>query len=299
MDSVLVYVNKHAHHLDSLHISSSTTASAEFVQLPSNLQASSLKLGNLWLQLQPGRGCRGVLVCTKLKQLQLRDCRLLDDEPDEALTAALSQLPDLEHLNISFDGGWVWRLGAVSLSMLLPLQQLTYLELSFFDILAYDPATSALQPLQALTRLMDLRLDWLGPADVMRVTASCLSGTTNLTRLECSGGHFEPGVLAGKSQLQHLQLSHLRTSAGAAGEAQLLSHLPPLQQLTHLDLTHSLRAVEEGSPPAAAYSAIAASTKLQHLNIMGCLLPVGVWQHLFPPGRQLPHLTSLCIAMVS
>jgi hypothetical protein len=246
-DSVLVYLNKHGHHVDSLQISNTTPSATTIVQLPPNLQLSSLQLGNLRLQLQLGSGCWGVLVCTTIKQLQLRDCRLLDAEPAEALTAALSQLPDLEHLSISFDGVSV----RLSLGMLLPMQQLTYLELSAFDIFAHEAATSALQPLQALTRLRDLRLGWLGPGNLMRVTASCLSGTTNLTRLECSG-HFEPGVLAGKTQ--HLQLTHLRASAGAAGEAQLLSHLQPLQQLTHLNLTHSFRAFAEGNPPAVAYS---------------------------------------------
>jgi hypothetical protein len=54
-----------------------------------------------------------------------------------------------------------------------------------------------------------------------------------------------------------------------------------------------LRVVEDGNPPAAAFSALTASSKLQHLNISFCTLPAGVWQHLFCAGRPLPQLQSL------
>jgi hypothetical protein len=77
-----------------------------------------------------------------------------------------------------------------------------------------------------------------------------------------------------------------------------LSHLQPLQQLTHLDLTVALTEVEANTPPAAAYAALTASSKLQHLSIMGCKLPEGVLHHIFSAGRQLPHLTSLNISDV-
>jgi hypothetical protein len=197
----------------------------------------------------------------------------------------------------------------LSLAILQPLQHLTYLELSVVHVFTHDPASPGLQPLQALTRLVDLRLGRLSAAAVdgvrvtARVTASSLSGATCLTRLECFGG-FEPGALAGKTRLRHLQLTHLRCHPIASGEAQLLSYLQPLQQLTHLNLRHGLVAAspffrqEEATPRAAAYTAITTSSKLQHHNISGCILPAGVWQHLFPRGRQLPHLTSLSIARV-
>jgi hypothetical protein len=49
----------------------------------------------------------------------------------------------------------------------------------------------------------------------------------------------------------------------------------------------------------AAYSALTASSVLRHLNISAWTLPVaGVWQHVFPAGRQLPHLQSLVFAAV-
>ena len=49
-------------------------------------------------------------------------------------------------------------------------------------------------------------------------------------------------------------------------------------------------------PLADVFSALTASSKLRSLTISDCMLPEGVWQHVFPTGRQLPHLTSLDIS---
>jgi hypothetical protein len=59
-----------------------------------------------------------------------------------------------------------------------------------------------------------------------------------------------------------------------------------------------LQAVEAGTTPATAYSALTASSKLQQLNLRDNTLPAGVWQHTFPTGRQLPHLRALYIDCV-
>jgi hypothetical protein len=56
--------------------------------------------------------------------------------------------------------------------------------------------------------------------------------------------------------------------------------------------------VADGNPPAAAYSALTASSKLVHLDIGYCNLPAGVWQHIFPAGRQLPYLQFLYITFL-
>jgi hypothetical protein len=79
----------------------------------------------------------------------------------------------------------------------------------------------------------------------------------------------------------------------------MLSHLPHLQQLTLLDLACSVAVFQDSNLPAAAFSALTASSKLQHLNVNYCRLPRGAWQHMFPAGRQLPHLQSLAIAGVT
>jgi hypothetical protein len=142
-----------------------------------------------------------------------------------------------------------------------------------------------------------------------------LSGMQQLTILVLGDEiHLELDVLAGLTQLQRLRLIGCEVRKGAAGVAQLLSHLQPLQQLTHLSwhfvpplqlqrpkqaLAHlNLHAVEEGCPAAAAYAALTASSKLQYLEISYCQLLPGVWQHLFPSGRHLPNLQSLNISGV-
>mgnify|MGYP001806927977 CR=1 FL=1 len=75
-------------------------------------------------------------------------------------------------------------------------------------------------------------------------------------------------------------------------EAQLLSQLQHLQQLTRL----TLRFMVKQNQPAAAFSALTVSSQLQHLDITNCKLPAAAWQHIFPTARQLPLLRSLDIS---
>jgi hypothetical protein len=132
------------------------------------------------------------------------------------------------------------------------------------------------------------------------LTASMLSGAQHLTRLEYRGDAFEPSVLAGKTWLQHLALSAyslgapLASDSDTAGTAELLSQLN-LLELTHLSLAGSLC----HTPPATAYSALTASSKLRHLDVSNCNLPTCAWQNIFPAGRLLPNLWSLDISSVS
>jgi hypothetical protein len=84
----------------------------------------------------------------------------------------------------------------------------------------------------------------------------------------------------------------------------MLQDLGQLQQLTLLHLTNGLP-MERGYmvavrdfAPAAAYSALTASSNLRHLDIADNRLPAGAWQHVFPDGRLLPHLTSLDLSEV-
>lgn len=80
---------------------------------------------------------------------------------------------------------------------------------------------------------------------------------------------------------------------GLAGIAALLSHLQHLQQISYLKF-HMWYGNDGPSPPAAAYSALTASSRLQHLEISGQWpVPTGGRLQLFAAGRQLPHLTML------
>jgi hypothetical protein len=61
---------------------------------------------------------------------------------------------------------------------------------------------------------------------------------------------------------------------------------------------NSLQDSHGNTPPAAAYAALTASSKLQHLDISYCALPAGMWQHMFPTGRQLSDLHSVVVGGV-
>ena len=296
LDSMLLYLDQHGLCVDSVELYGNNGAPPlSLRQLPPSLQLSNLQLTRIALQLHPAAEFQGVLGAViasgALKRLRLNFCTLLDGS-DAVLSAALSQLPaGLEHLSVSglSDPRGHLRFPA---GVLQRLQQLISLELADMPVPGFNSTSPAQQPLQALTRLVDLQLDRIGQGGV---TATLLACTHHLTRLKVSGSRFEPGALGGKTRLQHLELPSCRVPFGDV--AQLLSHLQPLQQLTHLCLVHSLRFVAgEDRLPAASYAPLTASSKLQHLDLYWCDLPEGVWQHMFPTGRQLPFLRVLFVS---
>jgi hypothetical protein len=333
MDSVLQCLDTHIHvvsmdlkGVDGPYSYSRADSRAEvsLCRLPPTPQLHSLQLSLLRVQLQPGGGFPGVLGAAaslaSLKKLQLSDCTMLGSE------AALSDLPTgLEHLSICnlFDKTHVSLLGETR--MLLPtaklkqLQQLTFLELARISVRGLDRDSPALQPLQALTRLADLRLSQLRASNSSNVyfvtvtfTASMLSGAHHLTRLQLSAFRsVEADVLAGKSELRHLQLEcskpvHRGVESMHIHMAQLSYRLQPLQQqLTHLTIRCSRwqEHAAQGTPDAltSAISAFTACSSLQHVDLRGIpsWLPEGNWELLFPAGRQLPHLTHLNISRCS
>ena len=142
-------------------------------------------------------------------------------------------------------------------------------------------------------------------ASSYNISAGLLSGMQQLTHLDVQSpeanaapgqpSSFDPG--AWHAQLHSVSLSHFTIAGGSAGTAQLLSAWSHMQQLTCLDFRHSLPRDETG-PPAAAYSALTASSKLSHLGVSWCTLPDSVWQHVFPNDRRLPDLQSLVFAEV-
>ena len=198
----------------------------------------------------------------------------------------------LEHLSITNSAkvaGCHLQLSGIKLRK---LQQLTYLHLQQRTELQRQGPDSdriKLHHLSALTRLSDLRLSL---SRGYSISASMLSASQHLThlQLEMNAVRLKQSALAGRTQLQHMDLQGQRVSGDAAGAAQWLSELQPLQQLTCLEFSMCSTAF----PPAAADSALTASTKLQHMKL-GCCLPAGMWQHMFPAGRQLPHLHVLSI----
>jgi hypothetical protein len=303
--SVLLYLTNHSQHVSSIGLKGTGNGSAPLVtfhELPySPQELNSLAVKGLRLQLQPGDGSKGVLgLGAALKQLQVDGCMLLDGV--EGLTAALTLLPGLEHLSIvdnSNSGGL-----DVPSDVLRGLPHLRFLEVTWCEL--EDP--DSLQHLQAMTGLQDLRLGivsgYIESLSSYCVKVSMLSGLKHLTRLQLFHALgramlLEPGALTGHTQLQHLTVSgcsYFQEGEAEAGE--LLSHLQKMQQLTYLDLGSEGASHQEPSVPVAAYSALTASSKLQHLDISCCMLPADAWQHIFPAGRQLPHLQTLIINQV-
>lgn len=146
----------------------------------------------------------------------------------------------------------------------------------------------------------------------VQLKTSTLCQLQHLTRLvlHSCAVLLQPGALAALTQLQHLAVVQSKIlsdsdpefeDTAAAGTQQLLSDLQHLQQLTHLDLESTLPPWDYRDQPYAspeAYTALTASSRLQQLDISNNRLPAGVWEHIFPSDRQLPHLRTLDISWV-
>jgi hypothetical protein len=307
---MLMYLAKHGQRVANMDLAGMMLGACwisdlpiSLYDLPTTLQLDSLTLTDLNVQLQPacaaaanGRIWQGVVrPGVPLKQLRLHFCRMLDGM--EGLAAALTLLPGLQHLsiNVNWNSDRKFRFAA---EVLTGLQHLTYFEL-LGRLQETGPECPPLQSLQSLTRLADLRLDLKEPA---AVDSSMLAGMQLLSRLEVIGcAQFDPAALAGKKQMQHLELDCSIIAAdaavGASGVSRLLWDLQGMQQLSHLRFGPSV--FRDGNPPAAGFSALTASSKLQHLDISNCVLPTGVWQHVFPDGRQLLQVQWLDISWVT
>jgi hypothetical protein len=306
LDSVLLYLANHGQHVSNIEFGSgwgeivvTSDVRATLQQLPHDkLQGlTSMLCNGLDLQLQPGSGFHGVLDAgMPLQKLHLERCNLLDGF--EALSAALSTLPGMQHLSLRY---WDWKMEKFHLpsGVLQELTGLTHLDLGTFLLESPD----GMRHLQGLTRLQDLRLSC---KNAITIEGSMLSSAHCLTRLELLNESkddddeaevlfvVQPAVLAGKTSLRYLWLMGCTIAGDSAGVTEFMSHLGQLKQLTYLNLMSSLR----DPAPVASYSALTASSKLHEMDLQSCCLPEGVWQHMFPTGRRLPHLQWLIIEYV-
>jgi len=196
--------------------------------------------------------------------------------------------------------------------------QLTYLQLGPSLVIS----DAALQDLNAVTALQHLDLDLQGleqrptPAGLIglqhlkHLTAlrlSCVPWTIDLLSLPALTvltalrvlrlrdiTSVDPAVLAWCSQLQDVDLQ-CREAWHAEDSAALLAVIGQQPQLIRLELCPCSSWYP---PPAAAFSALTASSCLQHLELTNCQLPPCAWQQLFPPRRRLPELCYLGICFV-
>lgn len=194
LDSVLLYLLMHGKHVHSLDLARAENVTVSLRDLPHNLHLDSLVLSNLTLQMQPFAGRLGVVTMRHPnilhKQLRLSRCKLIDGI--EGLAAALALLPGLQHLSISGRGMahmYLEYRGRFPTHVLPRLKKLTYLEIDDVTL----QGVPALQPVQGLNLLADLRLSVPNNAAVKR---DMLSGLQHLTRLEVGGGvKLEANVL--------------------------------------------------------------------------------------------------------
>jgi len=116
------------------------------------------------------------------------------------------------------------------------------------------------------------------------------------------GGKLDPIVLQDCTQLQILELSWVfPTSAGDAARLQLLGLVGRLQQQLRC---LRLKQLDNNWPAAGAAAAAAACANLTassnleelDLDIDTDDLPPGIWQHVFPPDRQLTALQKLSVS---
>lgn len=186
-----------------------------------------------------------------LKQLELEGCMFLDGDEESALLL----LPELQHLKYHQNRSG-HHIGSASFPScaLQSMQQLTYLNLAG----RVSEGSQGLRHLRGLTRLQDL---WLGYGAAGAIQTSVLAGLTRLTCLRVKG------------------LRGCSIAGGSTGVERLLSNIQQLQQLTYLKIKWTLYNGAEAVAPAEAYSALTASSKLQHLDFSVCVLPTGAWQH--------------------
>jgi Leucine-rich repeat (LRR) protein len=298
MDKVLMYLHKHGQHLETLDLTGThsqdepgwTTFNAFLPQLPyNNLQKLHiLILTKMRLQILPGSGFQGVLgsAASSLTKLQISSCKVMEGFND--LEAALAHLPHLQHLSMrqNYVGGTERRfpLPVVAIGT---LQQLTHLVLEGDRLQDAD----GLRHLQGLTSLEHLELSGMQ----LTIRASHLSemrslkylkvghnSDPNQTKRFCSSSSFEPGALAGKTQLQDVQLSHI-SIPGGSGSVGLLSHLQ--QQLTQ---TKTL-IVDRLVPATPLCVTFEASIQLETVRISAKVSA----QQVFTIAKQFPNLRAL------
>lgn len=223
--------------------------------------------------------------------------KVIDGGRVEFPAGVLSQLVHLTHLDLN-----LFAVTAPALDNLTRLSDLQYL--SFGDIDSDDEydmeepivTADACAALSGLQRLTTLTVPGAGSV----LGSSSTPGFTSLTALRKlqlrHGAGLHPSVLSHFTGLQELKLwgaqPHLDIyppQRGSGSTQALLAVLPALQQLAQLCLYTAL----PDTAPAAQYSALVASSKLQKLLLTGSELPQAAWRAMFEGRRQLPSLKEL------
>jgi hypothetical protein len=243
LQELLSAISKPKRQVRSLKLFGNGGNTVSLLQLPAMRRLNILQFINLRVQLQPSVVASGML----LQKLVFNDCIILDGTAGPA--AALQQLPDLEHLSIANSG---CRVPTVAFA---GLKHLTYLQLEICSL--ESPAAGSPEFPRLPQGLVHLQVPTTPLHNRCHFSVDTLSSLGCLTHLALSGEStfVDAGALAGKTRLQHLQLSNCKLVANHAGMApalvttatieaieQLLGAVGFMVHLTHLDLSHSLMA---------------------------------------------------------
>jgi hypothetical protein len=247
-----------------------------------------LDLNHCDVQLSPARGKTGVIqCCPKLTQLELGVLNITDS-PEGTVLDSLSSLVHLQDLAVypavdPYAIGGPYAIRDLSKATLPSLEHLTSLYVNYLSV-------ENLYQLSALTGLQKLYL----AVDIPVGPLSCpgLVFPASLTAIYLRST-VEGGLLSLlPAGLQFLHILECGVEGPAEGPGSFLSSISRVQHLMRLQLHMDGFAW----PPAApAYSALTPSSTLVELELCDPGLPAGIWQHMFPPTRQLPHLTSLIV----
>jgi hypothetical protein len=108
----------------------------------------------------------------------------------------------------------------------------------------------------------------------------------NMVCLTLGEYEIREGIIASMPALQRLSLKLCILPAG------MLVELQQRQQLTHVDLV-MCQWEENGPPPAGAFAALTASSRLQHLSVRFLKHGAGALDSMLDNRRQLPNLKQL------
>jgi hypothetical protein len=181
---------------------------------------------------------------------------------------------------------------------------------------------------QAALEIESLQLDWVPFKELSACSKSALRQLKTLQKLVLSNCWMDSTVLSALTQLTYLKLASVDVRTNyyngdyafdfddcADTDAGLLELLLNLTQLRHLELSDISNVRMGGEAHACcfdpecpncdlhnptawpcnlpAFTALFASSQLQHLHLDGQNLPAGALRHALAGAQQLPHLTVL------
>jgi hypothetical protein len=202
--------------------------------------------------------------------------------------AALAVLPQLTQLQLD---NLYYSDALPCLSSLANLQQLRV------GLSSGESAVNLAHLPRSLTQLEVINPPNTGFCNSSNITRG-FSQLTALRHLQlCRVASVELPLLSGMTQLTHLQLQVWRCSSREL--LQLLQVLPSMQQLHELQVGSCPRSPgpAEQPVPAQHLTALLCCRQLRSVALRDAgRLPAAAGQHLFPPGRQLPHLRQLVLS---